>query len=256
MLVFVGMGLHDPLDLSLKGLREIEAADHVYAEFYTSTPFVTEDALKEAYGREVRILSRAEVEEEEIPLRAAEDGRAVFLVGGEPLTATTHVELRVEAKRRGIPTRVVHGSSIVTAAPSLLGLMGYKFGRDTTLPFPYKGRLAQSPLDVVTNNMERGLHTLVLLDIKREEDRYLTAGYAIELMLETDGPIRNDTLVCAVARAGSNDPEIAAGYASDLAGTDLGDPLHCVVVPGDLHFMEAEALVELAGAPGAIVDDE
>lgn len=255
MLVFVGLGVHDARDVSLKGWQEVEAADEVYAELYTSTPFVTEEELRDVLGRDVQILTREEVEEERVPLGAAEGSRVAFLVGGEPMTATTHVELRVEAERRGIPTRIVHSSSIVTAAPSLLGLMGYKFGRDTTLPFPYTGNLARSPLEVVAENLDRGLHSLVMLDIKRDEGRYLTAGRAIELMVEADGPVEGDTLVAAVARAGSDDPITAAGNARDLAGADLGDPLHCVVVPGDLHFKEAEALVELAGAPGEIVEE-
>jgi diphthine synthase len=34
---------------------------------------------------------------------------------------------------------------------------------------------------------------------------------------------------------------------------DFGAPHHSIVVPGKLHFMEAEALVELAGAPGDII---
>ncbi|MBS1263623.1 MAG: Diphthine synthase [Methanonatronarchaeales archaeon] len=255
MLVFVGLGLHDARDVSLRGLREVEAADRVFAELYTSAPFVSGEELRETLGRDVRVLTREQVEEERVPLEAAEDRRVVFLVGGEPMTATTHVELMVEAERRGIPTRIVHSSSIVTAAPSLLGLMGYKFGRDTTLPFPYRGKLARSPLDVVEENLERGLHTLVLLDIKREEDRYLTAGRAVELMLEADGPVQPDTLVAAVARAGSDDPRAAAGYASEMVGRDLGPPLHCLVVPGDLHFKEAEALVEVAGAPDEVVEE-
>jgi diphthine synthase len=36
---------------------------------------------------------------------------------------------------------------------------------------------------------------------------------------------------------------------------DFGGPLHCLMIPSDLHFMEAEALVELAGAPKELFTD-
>jgi diphthine synthase len=36
---------------------------------------------------------------------------------------------------------------------------------------------------------------------------------------------------------------------------DLGEPLHTLVIPGRLHFMEAYALVHLAGAPERILQD-
>jgi len=35
-LVFVGLGLYDEQDVSLKGLQELKAADAVFAEFYTA----------------------------------------------------------------------------------------------------------------------------------------------------------------------------------------------------------------------------
>ena len=36
---------------------------------------------------------------------------------------------------------------------------------------------------------------------------------------------------------------------SVLAEADFGDPLHLLVLPGDLHHVEKDALVGLAGAP-------
>jgi diphthine synthase len=35
-LVFVGLGLYDESDVSLKGLQEIKQCDEVFAEFYTT----------------------------------------------------------------------------------------------------------------------------------------------------------------------------------------------------------------------------
>ncbi|MGI0150046.1 MAG: diphthine synthase, partial [Thermoplasmata archaeon] len=57
------------------------------------------------------------------------------------------------------------------------------------------------------------------------------------------------TLVCAIANAGSPKPVVRADRADRLAAKDLGPPLHCLVVPGTLHFAEREALIRFAGAP-------
>jgi len=43
-----------------------------------------------------------------------------------------------------------------------------------------------------------------------------------------------------------------ADWLPRLAECDLGGPLHILVVPAKLHFMEAEGLVALAGAPKEI----
>jgi len=59
-----------------------------------------------------------------------------------------------------------------------------------------------------------------------------------------------------VARAGSRDPVVAADRPSVLASRDFGDPLHLLVVPGDLHHLEAEALRAFAGAPAALLPDD
>jgi len=57
------------------------------------------------------------------------------------------------------------------------------------------------------------------------------------------------TLAIGVARAGSDAPTLKADLAMKLLSYDFGGPPQSLIVPGDLHFMEAEALAALAGAP-------
>jgi diphthamide biosynthesis methyltransferase len=52
-----------------------------------------------------------------------------------------------------------------------------------------------------------------------------------------------------VARAGSTTPILKADFIKELSKRDFGSPPHSLIFPGDLHFMEAEALVTLAEAP-------
>ena len=60
-------------------------------------------------------------------------------------------------------------------------------------------------------------------------------------------PISSETLVCVVARAGSPDCVVRAGPLKEMISLDFGGPLHTLVVPGKLHFMESDALRILAG---------
>ena len=73
--------------------------------------------------------------------------------------------------------------------------------------------------------------------------------------LDYDGLITEDTLAMGIARVGSSDVVVKAGKISELIDYDFGGPLHCVVIPAELHIVEAEYLVEIAGADSSILDD-
>jgi diphthine synthase len=252
-LVFVGLGLDDERGITLRGLEEARAADTVFAEFYTSAlrPGSIE-RLEKAIGKKIEVLGRKDVEDASVILDACRGAKAVLLVAGDPMTATTHVDLRIRAHSAGARTAVVHGPSVFTSAAGLLGLQHYKFGRTTTLPFPQEGYSPTSPYEVVCENVSRRLHTLVLLDIDAENSRYMTANEGLRLLLDMEarlgrGTITKDTVVGVVARAGADDAVVRAGPVSRLIDEDFGPPLHSIVVPGKLHFMEEEALRAFAG---------
>lgn len=252
-LAFVGLGLHDQRGITLRGLDELSRADIVFAEFYTATlkPGSLE-ALSAECGRTIQLLDRKAVEDGGAIISASMDSRVALLVAGDPMTATTHVDLRLRAEKEGIPTEVIQGVSVMTAVPGLLGLQHYKFGRTTTLPFPQEGYSPTSPYEVVEDNLARGLHTLVLLDIDAEGGRYMTANEGLHLLLDMERRVGHDavgerTIACVVARAGAPDAAVRCGELAKLAVEDFGPPLHSIVVPGKLHFLEEEALEALAG---------
>jgi len=261
-LIFVGLGLHDETGISLRGLEETKGADAVFAEFYTSLmPKLSIQALVRLVGREVLVVSRRDLEEGggRLILQEARRGKAVLLVPGDPLIATTHVDLRIRAEKDGIKTRVVHGASIVSAVIGLSGLQNYKFGRSVTIPFPEEGFFPETPYGVILENRKMGLHTLCFLDIKVEESRCMTIREGLGALLAIEKRKRGrvvtlDTLVVGVARAGSREPTVKAGYVREVINYDFGAPPHTLVFPGKLHFMEAEALITLAGAPEQILE--
>jgi diphthine synthase len=90
-----------------------------------------------------------------------------------------------------------------------------------------------------------GLHSLVLLDLRPDEGRFLTASEGLRILRERDpdGTVLGDASpVAVVARVGRDDPAAWFGPWSHLSGRDFGPPLHAIVVPADLHFEEAAAL--------------
>lgn len=261
-LVFVGLGLSGADGMTIKGLNALKECDKIYAEFYTSTLVgVTVGELETVIGKKINILHRSQVEEEDTIITDAMSMRVGFITAGDTMSATTHVDLRIQAKEEGIPIRIVHGVSIFGACPTSLGLQPYKFGRTVTLPFLEAGYQPKSPYDHIKQNKDRGLHTMILLDIRADELRYMTAHQALEWLIEgenkwKEGLITDRTLICVASNVSSKDEKLFAGYPQDLLKKDLGVPMQTLVIPGNLHFMEAYALVDFAEAPREIIVDE
>jgi diphthine synthase len=225
-------------------------------ETYTSRmPDFNMERFEAKIGKKVQLITRRDLEEDngKVILQAAKLGKAVFLVPGDPFIATTHVTLRIDAEKMGIKTRIVHGISIMSAIVSLSGLHNYKFGKTVTVPFP--DNFSETPYNVIAQNKKLGLHTLCLLDLRAAEDRYLSIKDALKQLqsveekkkLEAVTPV---TVAVGIARAGSSNPALKAGFVKDLVDWDFGEPPFSLIIPGDLHFMEIDALIAFAGAPG------
>lgn len=250
-LTLISIGLRDHHDLSLRALEEARACDKLYAETYTMKLDTTPEALSRLIGKTVIPSNRKWLEEAaDALLDEAEKKNVGVLVGGDALSATTHISLLVDARRRGIEARVIHGSSVLTAVAET-GLSLYKFGRTVTVPLPEKGPV-DTVLRTLKDNRENGLHTLILLDLDIPEDRHLTINEALQRLLEAG--LDPGTLTVAAARLGYGDSVIKAHSAGELAGHDFGEPPHTLVVPGSLHFLEAEALKVLAGCPPELLE--
>ncbi len=248
MLTFIGLGLYDKEDISEKGLRLIRNADHVFLEGYTSRLMgATREELEAYYHKPVRLLRRVDVEQhpEEL-LDCALRENTVFLCAGDPMVSTTHADLRIRAADRGIPTAIIHGASIVSAVCGLSGLQNYRFGKSCSVPFPQAHWSPTSPMEVISENRNLRLHTLVYLDI--QDDHNMTVGEGIDLLEEMARKKQvKIPLYVGIARAGSDAPVVRAGPAGALRCADFGPPLHVLVVPGELHDMEKTYLSRFAG---------
>lgn len=254
-LALISIGLADEKDLTVRAIEEAKSCDKLYAETYTTILNTDIGRLGEAVGRPVTPLSRGDLEESSDALLDEAGAKKVgVLIGGDCLSATTHIGLLLEARKRGIKTRVVHGSSILTAIAET-GLSLYKFGRAVTLPLPDKGPV-DTVISAIEKNGESGLHTLVLLDFEAETNKHLTVAQGLSLIVEEGRPetFGPESLAVGIARVGWDDGVIRAGRAADLMRQEFGAPPHALVIPGKLHFLEAEALTTLHGCPKEAID--
>jgi len=230
MLYLVSMGLWDEKDLSLRALEVAKRCDRIYVEFYTTNIHTDTDKLSKLIGKTVMELKRADLEDDSEKLvREAKGKDIAVLIGGDALSATTHVALLLEAKTAGVKTRVIHGSSIYTAVAET-GLQLYKFGRTTTLTKDF----SQSCHEVIIKNRKAGLHTLVLLDIGMDSKR------GIETLLKRMDAKDEAVVACHLG----GDAAIRYGKLGDLAKGIALTPA-VIIIPGELHFLEKEFLESL-----------
>ena len=257
ILAFIGLGLYGIRDLSLGALNFLKRAKRVFLEYYTSViPNFDVNRLANFLRKSIEVMSREDIEERggDIILEAAEKAEVAFLTPGNPFIATTHINLRLEAEKKGIRTLIYPAPSVIDGIISATGLHSYKLGRSVTIVYPEedKGYWPLTPYDVLKGNLSLGLHTLFLLDVKRCENRYMTVREGIQILLDTEkrvgGDILEKAVIVGIARATAPNQRIVAGNICEVMEKEIGPPPHSIVIPGPLHPSELEALKVLAGA--------
>lgn len=248
MLILTGLGLSDEYDLTLRGIDAAKKADKVYCEFYTGKWLGSIENLQKIIGRQVFILRRQDLEEGSARiLNEAKQKNVVIFAQGDPMIATTHSSLLIEAKKLGVETKVIHNSSIVSAIGET-GLHVYKFGATVTIPFMEKtgGKLSKSVYDTIRQNKMSGLHTLCLLDVSSDAKAFMNPSQAVDLILAMErqfgegviGPAQKIVVFC---RAGNDSKifydEIEAFQAGAVSATPA-----VLVILGKTHFTEEEFL--------------
>lgn len=228
VLYFIGLGLGDEKDITVKGLEAVKKCDKVYLEHYTSILSTPKEKLEEFYGREVIISYRetVEIEMDNIleDISKHPDQDFAFLVVGDPFCATTHSDLFLRAIKLGIKVKVIHNASIMNAIGAT-GLQLYSFGETVSIPYFQPNWRPYSFLPKVAKNFNNGQHTLVLLDIRVREisfenlskgkeiydpPRFMSVTEAIQQILEAEENektevVNSDSKCFGVARMGFDD---------------------------------------------------
>lgn len=245
-LYFIGIGLNDEKDITLKGLEAVKKCDYVYLESYTSKLQCPIESLEKLYGKKIIIADRAQVEKKAYEiLEDAKSKNVAFLVIGDIFGATTHTDMMLRAREMNIDCVFIHNASIMNAI-GVIGLELYKFGKTTSIPFSTKSFTPETAYNVIKENQSLGMHTLVLLDLNPFENKFLTVNDGIKNLFEIEERRKENiftekTMIVGCARVGG-EFTIKYGSAKKLLNEDFGNPLHCIIVPGKLHFIEEEAL--------------
>tara|TARA_B100001250_G_C19808634_1_gene794670 strand:- start:1 stop:867 length:867 start_codon:yes stop_codon:yes gene_type:complete len=274
-LILIGIG---PGDISLMTNEAIEAAKSAdYRRYEAYTALWPEEqllALENIVGTIEKVM-RPEVENPEILFEMAKESIVALLIVGDPLQATTHVDLQLQAEEAGVNCRVIHGISITNIVTGAIGLSNYKFGRQTTLTYSYSDWIATSPLEVIAMNMGLGHHTLALLDLDPTgagtgQQRPMMPSDAVESMVsmikklkEDLGEFPNESLyetlkieslktilnmalnefrVVLCSDMGTSSQNIISTNLEDLAQIN-GGSMNCLVFLGNTSDVEEKALL-------------
>ncbi len=249
-LTFAGLGLSGSDSMTFEAVSSAKGAEIIFLELYTS-PISTEeiDKISKIVGKEVRVVPREYLEDGKKILELATKVDVLLLVVGDPMIATTHMDLKTRAESMKIRTKIFHNASIISAVPGATGLHVYNFGKIVTLT---GGNTPPATVyHTIFQNMVRGLHTLLLLELQVEEGYSLPPEDGLKLLLSAEkdvklGLIEQDTFIIVVSRLGhSDDVSISGGKLSSLAKMKFGYPPHAIVLPGKLHFTEIEALEKI-----------
>ena len=273
-LVLVGIGPGAVEAMTTEAIEIAKAADFRRYEAYTALWPEDELANLVAIIGPIEKVMRPEVENPEEILGLAKDNLVALLVVGDPLQATTHVDLQMQAAEQGIDCKIVHGISITNLVTGAIGLSNYKFGRQTTITYPYNGWIATSPLEVIAVNRAQGLHTLALLDLDptgagtgkqkpmEPKDAVVSLIAMVEKLVGVKDNLPNDSVLeqLKVAAAESICTEIYAIpvvlcsdmgtpqqsiVTTDVAGLQVeeGGRMNCLVFPASTSDVEDKALL-------------
>ena len=262
VLYVIGLGLGDEKDITLRGLECVKSCRYLYLEYYTSVLGIDKDKLEAFYGNKIIVADRNMVESEcDMIIGNADKDNVGFLVVGDPLCATTHIDIILRAKNQAIKVEVINNVSVM-AAVAICGLQLYQYGYTVSIPLFEETWKPDSFYDRIKYNQAGGMHTLCLLDIKVKEPdynamsagklkflppRFMTVNVAIEQLFEIEalrqeGVISEESMAVGMARLGQATQVVVYGSLNELKNVDFGEPLHCLALCGSVHPLELEIL--------------
>ena len=256
-LIGIGPGDLDHMTERARGVAR--GCSKRYLEGYTAVLPPKEEGRLESVVGPWEKLMRDEVEGAEELLASARGESVALLVVGDPMQATTHIDLEDRCVEQGIGFHVIPGLSATALAVSLSGMQSYRFGRQVTLPFATSDYLPTSPLKMLCNNFENGLHSLMLLDLDPtgmgvEQPRPMSPAEAVgllermagRLVKEEDG--RRGRLELPITQwngillsdLGTEEERVLSGLLGDLSG-QKGGMVHAFILPAEFSGMEEDA---------------
>ena len=251
MLYIIGTGLNSSKDISIRSLEILKNCSKIYQECYTCIQNTNFEDIEKLIDKKIILANRKLVEEEFQIVERAKNEDVAFLVAGTPFFATTHVDLVTRAKEIGVTVKTIHNVSIVNVF-GCYGLYSYNFGRTVSVCYFTESWKPCSFYDNIMTNYKNNLHTLCLLDIKTDENRFMRADEALKQMMYADkecnyNVIKKDTKVFVVCRFSTDEESVFYDTIENLIerGEEFGKPLHSIIFPAKLSIVEKEFVEEL-----------
>jgi len=252
----IGIGPGNLQQMTLEAKEIATKCSKRYLEGYTAIlPKDQEDELETIIGEWKKVM-REEIENPRKILEEAKNEAVCILVVGDPMQATTHVDLEMYCHDEGIDFNIIPGLSATSLAVSMSGLQSYKFGRQVTLPYAYGNYLATSPLKLIQKNQINNLHTLILFDLDPsgmgvQIPQPMTPSEAIEILQkmyeklsneeglsDVESPLTWDGIL--LSDLGTKEQRITSGSLNELSTKNVGT-IHCMIIPANFSEMEKEA---------------
>ena len=251
MLYFVGLGLANIKDISIRGLEYIKNSEIVFLESYTNLFESSIEEIKNFIQKDLIVLKRKDIEENyEKILELAKEKNVCILTYGEPFFATTHIFLKNEALKRGIKVKVAHSSSVFSSIFSI-GISSYKVGKIITIPLKSKiTEMPKSLYDAIKFNKQNNLHTICLLDIDLENNEFLEVSDALKFLLELENNFKENVLsendlIAIVSRLGYEDEKVYFDSIKNLMYKKISLPA-VIILLAKLSTIEKESLELIA----------
>ncbi len=250
MLNIVGLGLRGARSITLESLEVLKSCDIVYFETYTSiSPESTIKDIAELSGKEILQADRQFVESEKELISQSSKSDVCLLVTGDPLTATTHNQLRYDALREGVKVNIYENSSVLSVIPGTLGLMHYRFGPPVSIPFVSMNFFPTSVYDKIEKNVEMDLHTLLLLDLK--DGKTMPVQEAIRVLEELErkrkkGILEPERDICVAIAVSQPGERILFGTLGSIKKSGVEGNPAALVIPSRLNDSEETFLNQFA----------
>ena len=251
----IGIGPGDLDHMTERARSVAREGSKRFLEGYTAVlPPGEEERLESVVGNWERLMRNGVEKPEELLAQARTEAVALLIVG-DPMQATTHIDLEERCAEEGIGFHVIPGLTATALAVSLSGLQSYRFGRQVTVPFSAGDYLPTSPLEMICINKEAGLHTLVLLDLDptgmgMETPRPMMPSEAVALLERMSERTENGSTALnlpilewggmLLSDLGTEDERVVSGTLRELSDISTGY-VHAFILPAEFSGMEESA---------------
>ena len=251
----IGIGPGDLDHMTERARSVARECSKRFLEGYTAVlPPGEEERLESVVGNWERLMRNGVEKPEELLAQARTEAVALLIVG-DPMQATTHIDLEERCAEEGIGFHVIPGLTATALAVSLSGLQSYRFGRQVTVPFSAGDYLPTSPLEMICINKEAGLHTLVLLDLDptgmgMETPRPMMPSEAVALLEKMSERTENGSTALnlpilewggmLLSDLGTEEERVVSGTLRELSDISTGY-VHAFILPAEFSGMEEAA---------------